>query len=70
MRLSWTALIILLSGCSAAFEVGEALNRATTNISSDPARYLWSKDSGSPEPVQPNAASSVPASNPPQTMNQ
>jgi len=49
-------LPVLLTGCSVAFEIGESLNKATTNIASDPARYLWSKEK--------NATNHVPASAP------
>lgn len=48
-------LAIFLAGCSSAFEVGEALNKATTNIATDPARYLWSMDTG-PDKLAPASA--------------
>lgn len=62
MRYRLLVLVACLSGCSTAFEVGEALNRATSNIASDPARYLWSRDPGSDGTVTTDTpASAVPA---------
>lgn len=63
MRVLALSLLVTLGGCSTAFEIGEALNRATSNIASDPARYLWSREPVNAEPVQPveTPASAVPA---------
>jgi hypothetical protein len=33
-------LLLCLSGCTTAFEVGEALNKATSNIANNP-KVLW-----------------------------
>lgn len=44
------SLLLFISGCTAAFEVGEALNRATSNIANDP-KVLWSTAEPASAPV-------------------
>jgi hypothetical protein len=52
-------LLVSVAGCTTAFEIGEALNRATTNIANDPG-VLWSKA----DPASAPAASSEPSATP------
>jgi len=53
-------LLICMSGCTTAFEVGEALNKATSNIANNP-KTLWDTAEPASAPVptttsEPNAA--------------
>ncbi|HUX90048.1 MAG TPA: hypothetical protein VMV48_05105 [Gallionellaceae bacterium] len=53
-------LLLCMSGCTTAFEVGEALNKATSNIANNP-KTLWDTAEPASAPVptttlEPNVA--------------
>ena len=60
-------LCVCISGCTTAFEIGESLNRATTNVASNP-KVLWDTSPATFDPASAPvvAASAAVATTPPE----